>query len=131
MKYIIFATMLFTPLVVVASASPQSITNNLNEFTQPTGIAQASITERIIEGMIVVYQLTGIIFFVMALYAGFMWLTAQGNDETVRKARGYLIGAVVGLLLIVGAYGITLFVTERVSEDFGTGYEHFHEQTFV
>lgn len=102
------------------TAAPADITNALNQFVEPTGIEQQSLTEAAGGGIEVAYQVTGLIFFILALYAGILWMTAQGKEDTIAKARNILIGATIGLVVIVSAYGITSFVTSRALPNFST-----------
>lgn len=115
----ILLSVIFIPNIVMASASPGDIGSALDEFNRPTGISETSVTSQIATGMLLVYQLTGFVFFMMALYSGIRWMTASGNEEVVTKSRNTLIAAVIGFVLVVAAYGITLYLTERVSEEFG------------
>ncbi len=57
----------------------------------------------------IVLSLLGTIFFVLTLYAGFLWMTAAGNDEQVGKAKSLLFQATMGLTVILAAYGISYF----------------------
>ena len=59
-------------------------------------------------------SLTGIIFFILAVYAGFLWMTARGDETQAKKARETIIMAVTGLVIILGAYAITDFVFTSV-----------------
>lgn len=52
----------------------------------------------------------GIVFFLLVLYAGFMWMTAAGNEDQVGKARKILTTAAIGLAIVVLSYAITVFV---------------------
>jgi len=56
----------------------------------------------------------GIIFLVLTVYAGIMWMTAQGNSGQVDKAKDLLINAVIGLIIISAAYSITIFVGQEL-----------------
>lgn len=58
----------------------------------------------------------GTIFFALMLYAGFLWMTAQGETEKVDKARSILIQATIGVVIIALAYAITFAVTTGVQE---------------
>lgn len=71
------------------------------------------ITVRIINAIL---GLLGIVATVLVLYAGFMWMTAGGNDEQVGKARKILISAVIGLAIILSAWAITSFVLSNLYE---------------
>lgn len=52
--------------------------------------------------------LLGTIFVALAVYAGFLWMTAAGESEKVDKAKKLLMDAVIGLGIILAAYSITL-----------------------
>jgi hypothetical protein len=56
----------------------------------------------------------GSIFFVLTLYAGFLWMTAAGEDDKIKKAKDILKSAIIGLAITLGAYSITAFVVPRV-----------------
>ncbi len=55
----------------------------------------------------VALEFLGMIFFVLTLYAGFLWMTAGGNEEQVGKAKSLLTQAVIGLTIVLSAYSIT------------------------
>jgi cytochrome bd-type quinol oxidase subunit 2 len=59
-------------------------------------------------------DLTGVIFLCLAIYAGFTWMTAQGDQKKVTEAKETLTRAVIGLIIIVLAYAITAFVFNRL-----------------
>jgi len=59
-------------------------------------------------------SLVGVIFLGLMVYAGFLWMTARGAEETITKAKGIITAAIIGLLLVVGAYSITSFVVPRI-----------------
>lgn len=58
--------------------------------------------------------LMGVLLVVIIIYAGFLWMTAGGNDEKVTKAKKWLTNAVIGVVIIFLAYAITTFVVEAV-----------------
>jgi amino acid transporter len=58
--------------------------------------------------------LVGMIFMVLSLYAGFLWMTAGGEEEKVTKATGIIKMAVIGLIIILAAYSLTNFVVYRL-----------------
>lgn len=35
------------------------------------------------------------------IYAGYLYMTSQGNPDTIKSAKDYIIGALVGLALII------------------------------
>jgi hypothetical protein len=52
----------------------------------------------------------GIIFLMLVLYGGFLWMVAGGNDDQAAKGRKVIGNAIVGLLVIFLAFAITTFV---------------------
>lgn len=55
-------------------------------------------------------SLLGVVFLVLVIYGGFLWMTSGGNEIKVLKAKKTLIQATIGLIIIVSAYSITYFV---------------------
>ena len=62
-----------------------------------------------------VLGLLGIIAVVIVLYAGFLWMTAGGNDEQIGKAKQWLINGIIGLAIILSAFAITQFVISKLA----------------
>ncbi len=48
----------------------------------------------------------GIWFMLYFIFGSFTWLTAQGEPEKISKAQKYITNALIGLILIVGAWAI-------------------------
>ncbi len=63
-------------------------------------------------GTIIKYTLSfiGVIFLALVIINGFKWMTAGGNEETVKKARSAILDLVKGLLVIALAYIITSLI---------------------
>ncbi|MFA5211602.1 MAG: hypothetical protein WC414_03870 [Patescibacteria group bacterium] len=59
-------------------------------------------------------SLLGTIFVVLTVYAGFLWMTAGGNDDQVGKAKNILYASIIGLLIILSAYSISNFVLKNL-----------------
>lgn len=51
---------------------------------------------------------------IMILIGGFKWLTAGGNEEKVEGAKKLLIAAVIGLVIILAAWGISVYVINNL-----------------
>lgn len=63
-----------------------------------------------------ILSFVGVIFLILTIYAGIMWMTAQGNSSQVEKAKDLLINAVIGLVIITAAYSITTFVGQNLAK---------------
>jgi hypothetical protein len=61
-----------------------------------------------------ILSFVGVIFLVLTVYAGIMWMTAQGNSAKVEKAKDLLINAVIGLVIVSAAYSLTIFVGNQL-----------------
>ncbi len=62
-----------------------------------------------------IFGLVGLGFFVLAVYAGVLWMTAQGDPKKVEKAKDILVNATVGLVIIVSAYVLTNAILSAVT----------------
>jgi len=58
--------------------------------------------------------LLGIVFLILTLYAGFLWMTAAGDAKKVDKAKSILTSSVIGLAICLSAYTITTFVIAQI-----------------
>lgn len=75
-----------------------------------TNVSATTISETVGKVIKVVLSLTATVFLALTVYAGILWLTAGGNDERVTKANKILYTGVIGLIIVMSAYGITTFV---------------------
>ena len=97
--------------------SSTSFTNNLANGgnaayggTAPTGTLSSTV------GSIVymIFGVLGVVFLCLIIYAGILWMTAQGEPKKVQKAKDILIQSTVGLAITLMAYAISYFVFVRV-----------------
>ena len=57
-----------------------------------------------------VLGLLGVIFIILIIVAGFNWMTAGGDEEKIKKSGDNIRSAIIGLLIIVGAFAIWAFI---------------------
>ena len=79
--------------------------------TADPDMALAALVGNIIKTLL---GLTGVIFLVLIIVAGDLWMTAGGNAERLSKARHIMINAIIGIVAVLGAYVATNFVVETV-----------------
>lgn len=60
-------------------------------------------------------SLVGIIFLILMVYAGFLWMTARGDSSQIDKAKQIIVSSMIGLVVTLSAYAITAFVTGSVA----------------
>lgn len=65
----------------------------------------------------VVLGILAIAFFGLITYSGIRWMTAQGNEEHVSKAKETIQAAVIGLIIVTVAYAITNFVFDTLDKE--------------
>jgi hypothetical protein len=52
----------------------------------------------------------GILFLAFVIYAGIAWMTAAGDEDKIRKAKGTLTTGIIGMVIILAAFSIAQFV---------------------
>lgn len=62
----------------------------------------------------IILGLLGIIFLGLAIYGGFLWMTAGGKIDQVKRSKDLLAQAVLGLTVVLLAYAITFFVVTKL-----------------
>lgn len=119
MNKLIFFVLLVSVLCAgaVQFASAQAPIDNQSEIQRQLGAAAGSqganmgqpSDPRYIVAIIIraVLGLLGTIFLVLTIYAGFLWMTAAGNEDKVTKAKKLLFDGVIGIAIILAAYSIT------------------------
>lgn len=52
----------------------------------------------------------GVVFLVLIVYGGLLWMLSEGDETKVGKARGLIFHSIIGLIVVLAAYAITSFV---------------------
>jgi hypothetical protein len=60
-------------------------------------------------------SLLGVVFLGLTIYAGLMWMTAEGSEERMERAKRILIESLAGLVIVLAAYAISFFVIKALS----------------
>jgi len=55
-------------------------------------------------------SILGVLFVVLMVYGGYLWMTSFGNSQKVDRAKELIIDAVIGLIIILLAYAIANFI---------------------
>ena len=58
--------------------------------------------------------LVGSIALLFFVYGGVMFLVSAGNTEMISKARGIIIGAIVGIIIVFASYTIINFIMKAL-----------------
>ncbi len=99
--------------VVVDDVQAQTLTTDDlldDDFTGATGLGTSNLKSTIGNIINVLLGFLGIIAVVIILYGGFVWMTAGGSEDKVKKAQQIIVAGAIGLAIILSAYAITNFV---------------------
>lgn len=113
----------FTALVpqVHAEIQPGATAGNLDAVGGNSGLGNQPLEETLGLLISVLLGVLGIIFLVLTIYAGFLWMTAGGDEKQVAKAKNIIITAVIGLVILLSAYAISSFVLDQLISATGSG----------
>ncbi|MBP9761370.1 MAG: hypothetical protein KBD15_03985 [Candidatus Magasanikbacteria bacterium] len=121
-----FGGLLFAqPQVVSAQGAQQPVVvDQLGlSYGEATGLGKADVRTTVGSIINIALGLLGTIALVLVVYAGFLWMTAAGNDDQVGTAKKILGSSIIGLIVILSAYSITRFVVQKGFEA-TTGQEY-------
>lgn len=77
---------------------------------------EGSIEKTIGQILTILFSFLGIIFLILMIYSGFLWMTARGDEAQVTKARGIMTAAIIGLIIILMSYVISYFIIKNIGE---------------
>jgi len=111
-----------SPTAPAAAKGLKGASDQMKPFATAAGISTKEGTDlptiigQIIGGFL---GILGSIFVILVIYAGYLWMTAGGNEEQVGKAKKLLTNAVIGLIVIMLAFAITNFITYYIAKGSG------------
>lgn len=116
------ALLLSSPVMLLA----QTDNYGLEGTAEGSGLKKAGETAtplpeligNIIKGAL---SLLGVVFFILIVYGGYKWMIARGNSTEVDKAKDTIVNATIGLIIVMAAYAISIFVVSRLESATGLG----------
>ena len=107
--------------VLLLSAAGMAKADNLGDAWNKLGLtaSSAGYAENSPEAVIayaiqIVLSFVGVVFLILMIYGGFLWMTARGVEEQVTKAKNIIIAAIIGLIIVIAAYAISYFVIKQL-----------------
>jgi hypothetical protein len=113
MRKIFFAiTLSLLPFAARAQDLGQT---TLNKAGITIGGYQANTVEGIV-GIVIsaALGLLGVIFLILIVYGGYIWMMARGDESKVEKAKDTISRSIIGLIIVLAAYAITYFVIDKL-----------------
>jgi len=91
----------------------------LEDFSDQAGYQNKNVNIELFIAKIIqtILSFLGVIFLILMLYGGYLWMTDRGNADRMAKAQKVMEAAVIGLIIVVGAYAISYFVVNALSKD--------------
>lgn len=68
----------------------------------------------VVSVILVLFGLLGIVFLVLIIYAGFTWMTSQGEKDKIAKAKATIVNSVIGITIIILSYSIITFINKLI-----------------
>lgn len=117
------AALLALPLGMVTPRAHAQVDINdaLEDVNDTAGFGNQPLEQTIGTLINVFLGLLGIIFLLLIIYAGFLWMTAAGDEGKVKNAKNIMVTSVIGLIILLSAYAISTFVIEQLTTATGTG----------
>ncbi|PIR76536.1 MAG: hypothetical protein COU32_01580 [Candidatus Magasanikbacteria bacterium CG10_big_fil_rev_8_21_14_0_10_42_10] len=106
----------FLAFPVYAQGSLKDAGKNLGITAQRAGTTEANVSTVVGTVINAALTLVGLIFLILMVYAGYLWMTARGESEPVDKAKKIIAGSLIGLVVVLSAYAITIFVTQGFTQ---------------
>jgi hypothetical protein len=75
-----------------------------------TGIKKADLILTVGNLVNTALSFIGVVFLILIIYGGFLWMTAGGSDDKVKKAIDIFTNSALGLMIVVAAYLITRYI---------------------
>jgi hypothetical protein len=109
----------YSPLVGVAHAKSLSeYTNIFSVICKPDGDKAnnlESVTCTVTNAINLIFDIAGIIAFIMILYSSIIYLTSYGEESRIEMAKKTLIWSVVGVIVILLAKSVLIIITKSIS----------------
>lgn len=80
---------------------------------QTTGVSSAGIIGLVLGAFL---GFLGLTFIILIVIAGYSWMTAQGNEEKIKKSAATIKGALIGLVVCLSAWSLWNFVFKKLIE---------------
>jgi hypothetical protein len=112
---LIVATLLVSTGVVYASSAQDAALAGLKNTNAQAEMTEGDPSQTIGGAISVLLGILSLIFLIITIYAGVMWMTASGNTDSVEKARRMLIEGAVGFVLTLSAYAFTAYVVGEIT----------------
>lgn len=124
---LIFILLLFTSVLLVETtlAITHSATEEVRSGLETTSITAGVKTNPDLQSMIGViinrfFGVVAVVFLSIISLGGYFWIISRGNEESVAKAKTFILNGIFGLMIIFIAWG-TIFLIANALKTTTTG----------
>ncbi len=102
--------LIIAPVFIFNALPAQAEVNLGTDYASNIGLGNRDPRDIASSIIKVVLGFLAIVAVVIILLGGFKWMTAGGNEEKVSEARKLIVAGIIGLIIILAAWGIANFV---------------------
>jgi hypothetical protein len=102
------------PLVTFAQGNMDVGLNEIENGFADNGLGNTDPRTTVARLINVAMLFLGIIAVVIVLLGGFKWMTAAGNEDKVGEAKKLMGAGVVGLVIVLSAWGVANFILSKL-----------------
>jgi len=122
-KVIIFLISLFALSLMVNFVFAEGFEDpfGVENVNSAVNLETFDLREGIIRVINIGLSFLALIVLILIIYAGFLWMTSGGEEDKVRQAKSILKNALIGLVIILASWGITIFLLDKIMNVIGGG----------
>lgn len=122
---LMMAVIIMVPLLSLVAIPVQAATNDtiggsvdlgVND-AEEIGLGNKAPKQIMVQVIRIALGFLGLIAVIIILIGGFKWMTAQGNDDKISEARKLIQAGIVGLVIILAAWGITFWLLDTIANN--------------
>ena len=98
-----------------STSTPPSIREGLGNTVEGTGLSNTPISARIGTVITTIISFVGVIFLILMVAGGLIWMTAGGSEEKVTKAKKLIVNAVIGVIITMFSYVIVNVIMQGIA----------------
>lgn len=119
--YVLFGSLAVAPVVAYAQTSKLlEYSGASTVLPHVAGLGTNSIGSIAASIISTIMLLLGLVMVVLIIYAGILWMTAQGESDKIDKAKKTMNNAAIGLMLVVSSMSIANYISGIVSDATGS-----------
>lgn len=104
---------------IAQAAEPAGLTDNMKALGNAASYETENVGQNSIYGLVgslvgIFLGVLGVVFVILFILAGYNWMMAGGDVAKLDKAKDSMWRAIIGLLIIIGAYAIQSYVFGRL-----------------